>query len=155
MSATENAQISPPRETQPPRSNAALLAPAAAIDAVEAATRLPFEEGCQVEQKLFLDCLYFRRNRNRSFTCFSASAKSAKFPTFPKDTPMIPVKSAAVVGAGTMGGGIAMVLANAGIPVLIKETDQAALDRGLATIRSNYEIPSSGATSHRKWPKSD
>ena len=51
---------------------------------------------------------------------------------------MIPVKSAAVVGAGTMGGGIAMVLANAGIPVLLKEADQAALDRGLATIQSNY-----------------
>src|SRR6202044_834584 len=56
----------------------------------------------------------------------------------PKETAIIPIKSAAVVGAGTMGGGITMVLANAGIPVLLKETDQAALDRGLATIKSNY-----------------
>ena len=56
----------------------------------------------------------------------------------PKDTPVIPVNSAAVVGAGTMGGGIAMVFANAGIPVLLKETDQAALDRGLANIQKNY-----------------
>ena len=64
---------------------------------------------------------------------------SAKFPTSPKTRRSLPIKSAAVVGAGTMGGGIAMVLANAGIPVTLKETDQSALDRGLATIQSNYE----------------
>src|SRR6201999_989646 len=62
----------------------------------------------------------------------------AKIPDVPKDTPRRAIRSAAVVGAGTMGGGIAMVFANAGIPVLLKESDQAALDRGLATIRSNY-----------------
>ena len=62
----------------------------------------------------------------------------AKIPDVPKDTPIIPVNSAAVVGAGTMGGGIAMVLANAGIPVLLKETDQAALGRGMANIQKNY-----------------
>ena len=62
----------------------------------------------------------------------------AKVPDIPKETPTIPVNSAAVVGAGTMGGGIAMVFANAGIPVVLKEADQAALDRGLANIRKNY-----------------
>ena len=62
----------------------------------------------------------------------------AKVPGIPKDTPRIPIRRAAVVGAGTMGGGIAMTYANAGIPVLLKEVDQAALDRGLATIRKNY-----------------
>src|SRR5258708_13748676 len=62
----------------------------------------------------------------------------AKIPDIPKQTNIIPIQSAAVVGGGTMGGGIAMVLANAGIPVLLKETDQAALDRGMATIQSNY-----------------
>src|SRR5207248_9671442 len=62
----------------------------------------------------------------------------AKIPDVPKDTPQIPVSRAAVVGAGTMGGGIAMVFANAGIPVLLKEADQPALDRGMATIRKNY-----------------
>jgi len=61
-----------------------------------------------------------------------------KIPDVPKETPMIPIKSAAVVGAGTMGGGIAMVLANAGIPVILKDADQPALDRGLATIQKNY-----------------
>src|SRR5207247_4358730 len=64
----------------------------------------------------------------------------AKVPDVPKDTPTKDIKRAAVVGAGTMGGGIAMNYANAGIPVLLKEVDQAALDRGLATIRKNYEI---------------
>src|SRR5262249_9921763 len=53
-------------------------------------------------------------------------------------TPRIPIRRAAIVGAGTMGGGIAMTYANAGIPVLLKEADHAALDRGLATIRKNY-----------------
>src|SRR5260370_476144 len=59
-------------------------------------------------------------------------------PDIPKETPLIPINSAAVVGAGTMGGGIAMVLANAGISVLLKEVDRAALDRGIATIQKNY-----------------
>src|SRR5208337_228691 len=69
---------------------------------------------------------------------FFGEREVAKIPDIPKETPIIPVNTAAVVGAGTMGGGIAMVLANAGIPVLLKEADQAALDRGLATIQSNY-----------------
>src|SRR4029077_10250359 len=60
-------------------------------------------------------------------------------PDVPKDTPAKDIKRAAVVGAGTMGGGIAMSYANAGIPVLLKEVDDAALQRGLATIRKNYE----------------
>ncbi len=64
----------------------------------------------------------------------------AKVPDIPKETPLIPVNSAAVVGAGTMGGGIAMVFANAGIPVVLKEADQAALDRGLSNIRKNYAV---------------
>ena len=58
----------------------------------------------------------------------------------PKDTPAKDIKRAAVVGAGTMGGGIAMTYANAGIPVLLKEVDEAALERGLATIRRNYDV---------------
>ncbi len=115
-----------------------LLAPLAAIDAIEAATKLSFEEGCHVEQKLFRDCLFSEQSKSLIHVFFSEREVS-KIPDIPKETPMICVKSAAVVGAGTMGAGIAMVLANAGIPVLMKDTDQAALDRGLATIRSNYE----------------
>jgi 3-hydroxyacyl-CoA dehydrogenase len=114
-----------------------LLAPLAAIDAVEAATKLPFEEGCKVEQKLFIDCLFSEQSKALIHVFFSEREVS-KIPDVPKGTPVIPINSAAVVGAGTMGGGIAMVLANAGIPVLLKEADQAALDRGLATIQLNY-----------------
>jgi 3-hydroxyacyl-CoA dehydrogenase len=69
---------------------------------------------------------------------FFGEREVSKIPDVPKGTATIPVNSAAVVGAGTMGGGITMALANAGIPVLLKETDQAALDRGLATIQKNY-----------------
>jgi 3-hydroxyacyl-CoA dehydrogenase len=114
-----------------------LLAPFAAITAIEAATTLPFAEGCQVEQKLFIECLFSDQSKALIHVFFSEREVS-KIPDVPKETPLIPIKSAAVVGAGTMGGGIAMVLANAGIPVLLKDADQAALERGLATIQSNY-----------------
>src|SRR6185436_11086533 len=70
---------------------------------------------------------------------FFAEREASKLTDAPKDTPTRTIARAAVVGAGTMGGGIAMTYANAGIPVLLKEVDQAALDRGLATIRRNYE----------------
>jgi len=114
-----------------------LLAPVAAIEAIEAATKLPFVEGCQVEQKLFIECLFSEQSKALIHVFFS-EREVGKIPDVPKETPLLPVQSAAVVGAGTMGGGIAMVLANAGIPVLLKDADQPALDRGLATIRSNY-----------------
>jgi len=114
-----------------------LLAPIAAIDAIEAATKMPFEEGCQAEQKLFVECLFSEQSKSLIHIFFSEREVS-KIPDIPKETTTIPIKSAAVVGAGTMGGGIAMVLANAGISVLLKEADQGALDRGLATIKSNY-----------------
>ena len=114
-----------------------LIAPLSAIDAIEAATRLPFEEGCQAEARLFLDCLYSDQSK-ALIHVFFAEREVAKVPDIPKETPVISVSSAAVVGAGTMGGGIAMVFANAGIPVLLKEADEAALDRGLANIQKNY-----------------
>jgi len=114
-----------------------LMAPLAAIDAVEAATRLPFEEGCQVEQKLFAECLVSLQAKALMHVFF-AEREVAKIPDIPKDTPLIPIKNAGVLGAGTMGAGIAMVLANAGIPVLVKEADQTALDRGMANIQKNY-----------------
>jgi len=114
-----------------------IIAPLAAIDAVEAATRLPFEEGCQVERRLFAECLFSDQSK-ALIHVFFGEREVAKIPDVPKETPLIPVKSVAIVGAGTMGGGIAMVFANAGFPVLLKEVDQPALDRGLATIRKNY-----------------
>jgi len=114
-----------------------LIAPLAAIDAVEAATRMPFEVGCQVEQKLFADCLVSLQAKALMHVFF-AEREVAKIPDIPKDASLIPIKTAGVVGAGTMGGGISMVLANAGIPVLVKEADQAALDRCMANIQKNY-----------------
>ena len=136
-SAADNALIfSAARETAAKKQRG-LLAPIAAIDAIEAATKTPFEEGCKIEQKLFIDCLFSEQSKSLIHVFFSEREVS-KIPDVPKETPVVPIESAAVVGAGTMGGGIAMVLANAGIPVLLKEADQAALDRGLATIKSNY-----------------
>jgi 3-hydroxyacyl-CoA dehydrogenase len=114
-----------------------MTAPLTAIDAAEAATKLPFEEGCRVEQKLFIECLHSSQAKSLMHVFFG-EREVAKIPDIPKDTPLIPVKTAGVVGAGTMGGGIAMVLANASIPVLVKEAGQAALDRGMANIQKNY-----------------
>ena len=135
--ATDNALIfSSARETAAKKQRG-LLAPVAAVSAVEAATRMPFEEGCKTEQKLFIDCLFSEQSKSLIHVFFS-EREVTKIPDIPKDTPVTPINSAAVVGAGTMGGGIAMVLANAGIPVILKEADRAALDRGLATIQLNY-----------------
>ena len=112
-------------------------APLAAIAAVEASTQMSFTDGCAFERKLFLECLLSDQSKALIHVFFS-EREAAKIPDVPKETPLLPVQTAAVVGAGTMGGAIAMTLANAGVPVLLKDTDQAALDRGLATIRLNY-----------------
>ena len=114
-----------------------MLAPLAAIDAVEAATKLPFQEGCDFERQRFMECLFSDQSK-ALIHVFFGEREVAKVPDVPKGTAVLPVTTAAVVGAGTMGGGIAMVFANAGIPVLVKEVDQPALDRGLANIRKNY-----------------
>ncbi len=135
--AAENAPIFATARETVAKKQRGLLAPVAAISAIEAATTLPFVEGCQVEQKLFAECLFSDQSKALIHVFFS-EREVVKIPDVPKETPLIPVKSAAVVGAGTMGGGIAMVLANTGFPVLLKDADQPALDRGLATIQSNY-----------------
>ena len=114
-----------------------LLAPLAAIDAVEAATQLPFEEGCQTEARLFTECLFSDQSKALIHVFFS-EREVAKIPDVPKETPALPVNRVAVVGSGTMGGGIAMVFVNAGIPVVLKDVDQAALEMGLNRIKRNY-----------------
>ena len=114
-----------------------LLAPLAAIDASEAATELRFDEGCKKEEELFTKCLFSDQSK-ALIHAFFGEREVAKIPDVPKETPILPVNSVGVIGAGTMGGGIAMVFANAGIPVLLKETEQAALDRGIASIQKNY-----------------
>jgi len=135
--AEENSAIfSAARQTARTRQRG-LIAPLAAIDAVEAATKLPFEEGCRFERRLFFECLHSEQSKALVHVFFS-EREAAKIPDIPKETATIPIRRAGVVGAGTMGGGIAMVLANAGIPVLLKDADQAALDRGLANVERNY-----------------
>ncbi len=115
-----------------------LIAPLAALDAIEAAVTLPFEEGIRREGEIFEQCLHSDQCKGLIHAFFAERAV-AKVPDIPKDTPVYPIRQAAVIGAGTMGGGIAMALANSGLAVRLKDADQAALDRGLATIRKNYE----------------
>jgi 3-hydroxyacyl-CoA dehydrogenase len=116
-----------------------LAAPYAVVNAVEAGLQLPFDEGSARERELFADCVVSTESKALRHLFF-AEREVAKVPDVPKDTPAREIKRAAVVGAGTMGGGIAMTYANAGIPVLLKEVDDAALQRGLATIRKNYDV---------------
>ena len=136
-SAEQNAPLFAAARDNARKKQRNLIAPLAAIDAIEAATRLPFEEGCEAEAKLFIDCLYSDQSK-ALIHVFFGEREVSKIPDIPKETPVLPINSAAVVGAGTMGGGIAMTFANAGLPVLLKEADQAALGRGLANIRKNY-----------------
>jgi 3-hydroxyacyl-CoA dehydrogenase len=114
-------------------------APYAVVEAIEAGLRQGFDAGSVRERELFAKCVVSTESKALRHLFF-AEREVAKVPDVPKDTPVKEIKRAAVVGAGTMGGGIAMNYANAGIPVLLKEVDQAALDRGLATIRKNYEV---------------
>ena len=114
-----------------------MMAPLAAIDAIEGAVTLPFEDGLAAEQKLFVDCLFSAQSKSMIHVFFG-EREVAKVPGVGKDTPSLPVRSVGVVGAGTMGGGIAISFLNARVPVLLKEVDRAALDRGVAAIRKNY-----------------
>jgi 3-hydroxyacyl-CoA dehydrogenase len=113
-------------------------APFAVVDAIEAALTMPFDAGSLRERELFAACVVSNESKALRHMFF-AEREAAKVPDVPKDTPTARIARAAVVGAGTMGGGIAMSYASAGIPVLLKEVDEAALQRGLATIRRNYE----------------
>jgi 3-hydroxyacyl-CoA dehydrogenase len=135
--SSENAAIFAAARETARKKQRNLIAPLAAIDAIEAATEFPFEQGCEEEQKLFTKCLFSEQSK-ALIHVFFGEREVAKIPDVPKETPVIAVNSVGVVGAGTMGGGIAMVFANAGIPVLLKESDQAALERGLGSIQKNY-----------------
>jgi len=114
------------------------LAPEYNIRCIEAAVNLPFEEGLAVERKLFMELMTGSQSAAQRYSFF-AERTAQKIPDVPDDTALIPIKKVGVIGAGTMGGGIAMNFANVGIPVVIVEQKQEPLDRGLATIRKNYE----------------
>ncbi len=115
------------------------LAPEYNIRCIEAAVAGPtFEDGMAVEGRLFAELFRGTQSRAQQYYFF-AERTARKIPDVPRDTPEIPISSAGIIGAGTMGGGIAMNFANAGIPVTIIDRDQAALDRGLGVVRENYE----------------
>jgi len=136
--AATNAPLYAAGREQARRIRRNMTAPLAVIDAIEAAATLPFDEGCRVEHEIFFKCVVTDQCRALIHAFFSERAAS-KVPGISKETPVSEIRRAAIVGAGTMGGGIAMALVNAGIPVLLKDTDTAALDRGMAAIRRNYD----------------
>ena len=113
-------------------------APEANIQCIEAAATLPFDEGMAVERRLFMGLMTGLQSKAQRYVFF-AERQANKVDGLDPDAPLLPVKSVGVIGAGTMGGGIAMNFLNAGVPVTIVETRQEALDRGVATIRRNYD----------------
>ncbi len=115
------------------------VAPYQCIKAVEAAVSLPLEQGLEQERALF-DAVRQGEETAALKYVFWAEREASKVPDVPRDTKTRDIRSAAVIGAGTMGGGIAMCFANVGIPVKVLERDREALDKGLAKVKRNYEI---------------
>ena len=115
-----------------------LPAPLACVECVADAVTQPFDEGLKRERAAFFALMATPESRAARHV-FAAERAAGKLPDIPADTPLRPIKTVGVIGAGTMGGGITMNFLNVGTPVVLLETAQAALDRGLATIRRNYE----------------
>ena len=113
-------------------------APIKCVDAVEMATQQKFDEGMRLEREIFTNLMFTPESKALRHI-FMAERAASKIPDVPADTAQREIKSVAVIGAGTMGGGISMNFLNAGIPVKILEMKQEAIDRGIATIRKNYE----------------
>ncbi|OFA06836.1 3-hydroxyacyl-CoA dehydrogenase NAD-binding domain-containing protein [Duganella sp. HH101] len=113
-------------------------APLECVETVAASVTMKFEDGMKFERERFLHLIQTTESKALRHAFF-AERVASKVPDVPADTPTRAIKQAAVIGAGTMGGGIAMNFLNAGIPVVMLETKQEALDKGLATIRKNYE----------------
>ncbi|HVT26304.1 MAG TPA: 3-hydroxyacyl-CoA dehydrogenase NAD-binding domain-containing protein [Rhizomicrobium sp.] len=113
-------------------------APESNIKTIEAAVNLPFAEGLKKERELFLELLMSPESAAQRYAFF-AERTANKIPDVPDDTKTIPIKKVGVIGAGTMGGGISMNFANAGIPVTIVEVQKEALNRGIGVVRKNYE----------------
>ncbi|WP_296000098.1 3-hydroxyacyl-CoA dehydrogenase NAD-binding domain-containing protein [Rugamonas sp.] len=113
-------------------------APLECVETVAASVTMKFEDGLKFERERFIHLIQTTESKALRHAFF-AERIAGKVPDVPADTPVRAIKSAAVIGAGTMGGGIAMNFVNAGIPVVMLETTQEALDKGLATIRKNYD----------------
>ena len=113
-------------------------APQKCVEAVAASVSMPFDAGMKFERACFIELVNTPESRALRHVFFGERA-AAKIPDVPEDTPTRPIKSAAVIGAGTMGGGIAMNFANAGIPVKVLEVKPEALEKGIGVVRKNYE----------------
>ena len=113
-------------------------APIACLECVELALELPFDEGIRKEREIFAACMASAESTALRYVFFAERA-ARRVPGIDKETPVRPIESAAIVGAGTMGRGIATCFANAGIPVRLMDSDSDALERALAAIRSDYE----------------
>jgi 3-hydroxyacyl-CoA dehydrogenase len=114
-------------------------APVRVVDALEAAATLPFDEGCAREREIFFE-LGTSEQAKALIHAFFAERGVSRVPGVTKDTPTATVATVGIVGAGTMGGGIAMACANAGIQVRLVDAAQQGLDNGIATIRKNYDV---------------
>ncbi len=125
-------------------------APAACIEAVRAAVTLSMDEGLRLERKLFTELVASDESRAQRHAFF-AEREAQKVPGMPAGLKGAPIARAAIIGAGTMGGGIAMCFANAGIPVTLVEVKQDALDRGLGVVEKNYRT----AVSRGSMPEAD
>ena len=114
------------------------FAPERCVQCVEAAVSMPLEQGLKRERELFQECM--RNPQSKALQhMFFAERQVSRIPGISKETPRREIKRVGIIGAGTMGGGIAMNFANVGIPVTLLEVEQAALDRGLGVVRKNYE----------------
>ncbi|NMG76445.1 3-hydroxyacyl-CoA dehydrogenase NAD-binding domain-containing protein [Aromatoleum diolicum] len=114
------------------------IAPARIVDCVEAAITMPFADGLKYERDLFVECMNSPQSAALRHAFF-AERDASKIPGIAKDVPLRPIRKVGIVGAGTMGGGIAMNFLNAGIPVILLEVKPDALERGLGIVRKNYE----------------
>ena len=120
------------------RKTRGFLAPEYNIQCIEAAVNKPFDEGIKVERDLFIKLISGNQSAAQRYFFF-AQRQVAKIPDIPKETELLDINKVGIIGAGTMGGGIAMNFANAGIPVTIVEQNQERLDKGIGIIRKNYE----------------
>ncbi len=119
------------------RASRGLIAPMKCVDAIEAAVQRPFEEGVKIERSMFLELVASEQSKALRHAFFAERA-AAKIDV-PEDTATRPINTAAIIGFGTMGGGIAMSFANAGTPVTVLESSQEALDKGMETCRRNWQ----------------
>ena len=120
------------------RKTRGFLAPEYNIQCIEAAVNKSFDEGIKVERDLFIKLISGNQSAAQRYFFF-AQRQVAKIPDIPKDTELLNIKKVGIIGAGTMGGGIAMNFANVGIPVTLVEQNQERLDKGIGIIRKNYE----------------